>query len=229
MITGSGLTGFNNLVTTHYAGLGVRCSETDFRIQVDNYFEINGTKEGWNEYLSHLYLRKSGACTVQWSTEKVLLLSIFWGHTEYGHFATLIIDRTRKDQHFAVYADSLPGYKPNAVEYLKDLLGKTGIGTQDLQWIKAEMPRQSATSMDCGPYTAGFSLLYLKALEEAGLLSSSSSAKQSRTVTRVVLEYPSGLNSAKFGRQCRKMMLESMQHCLLDWNNPIFRSKVKFI
>ena len=74
---------------------------------------------------------------------------MFWGPAEAGHFASLILDRTRFNNPVAVYADSLPAYHSSAMEDLQHMLqGIEDLGTDKMTWIKADIPKQGAGTND---------------------------------------------------------------------------------
>jgi hypothetical protein len=77
---------------------------------LDGYLNEKGTVQGWNNYLKDLQqLTEAGSSTINWDTDKVLVLKIFRGSTLAGPWTMLmIVDRTKKDNPLAVFADSLP-------------------------------------------------------------------------------------------------------------------------
>ena len=57
---------------------------------------------------------------------------------------SLIVDRTRKGNVLAVYADSLTDFQPNAIEILKEMLQSTPLDIDEMTWIKASVPKQES-------------------------------------------------------------------------------------
>jgi hypothetical protein len=86
--------------------------------------------------------------------DKLIVLQTFRGPVEAGHWASLIIDRTRPNQSLAVFADSLPTYSRNSFRDLQEILQHTPL-SNNFTWMCA--------------YT--FPMLYVRALEKQGLLS----------------------------------------------------------
>jgi hypothetical protein len=56
---------------------------------------------------------------IDWETDKLIVLQIFRGPVEAGHWASLIIDRTRPNQSLAEFADSLPTFSRNSCRDLQ--------------------------------------------------------------------------------------------------------------
>ena len=222
---------FHNLICKHYFEDGVRCSESDFVPDLQVKFKVEGESHGWTEYLKMLDERECSSSKIgDWNTPKVLLIQVFWGPREAGHYGTLVLDRTREGNHLAVYADSSPGYEKNAVPILKDLLQKTPLGTDEMTWIKATVPKQGRFTNDCGVFASCFSLLYVHGLVVARRLGKELEACPARPVLEpvksVALELPKSMSANKFGSLGRKYMLTSTRFAKLEWESHIFHAKV---
>lgn len=114
---------------------------------------------------------KYGSSFVDWKQDDIIILQIFSGPTEAGHWSCAIIDRTRGDRkHVVVYLDSLPTSAPQAKEELRSSLLRFGIIDSSTPWITADVPRQGIGSNDCGVFMCCLSALYIEALEKELLL-----------------------------------------------------------
>ena len=233
MLTGVTTTAFHNLTCNHYYMKGVRCTESDFVPDLQLKLRENGEAHGWHEYLTVLSFRESGSYNLPWETQKVILIQVFWGPRESGHFASLIVDRTRKGNALAVYADSLTDFQPNAIEILKEMLQSTPLDIDEMTWIKASVPKQGRLTNDCGVISSCFSLLYVRGLEKDGLLkdgllAQSSAGRHGDQVRAVSLELPKSMNMHEFGHAGRSCMSKATKHAKLDFNSDIFRAKVRW-
>ena len=230
MLTGVTTTAFHNLICNHYFFEGVRCTESDFVPDLQVKFREDGLAHGWNEYLSLLTFRESGSYNLRWNSQKIILVQAFWGPRKSGHFATLVLDRTRQGNPIAVYADSLTDFQPHAVELLKSMLEHTPLSDYEIgwTWIKASVPRQGIATNDCGVISSCFSLLYVYGLQQAGLLDQSSSQSVQGRVQGVRLELPKSMSMFDFGCAGRSYMSKSLKHAKLDFKNAIFRAKVRW-
>jgi hypothetical protein len=74
------------------------------------------------DFLAELYLQESGSIAIDWErqthcVESSVILA--------GHWASLIIGRTRPNQSLAVFADSLPNYSRNSSATSREILQHT--------------------------------------------------------------------------------------------------------
>jgi hypothetical protein len=177
--------------------------------------------------LTELFLRESGSKAIDWETDKLIVLQIFRGPVEAGHWASLIIDRTRPNQSLAEFADSLPTYSRNTPL------------SNNVTWIFAKTPVQGGGTNDCGVCAYTFPTLYVRALEKQGLLSTAlekqgllSTVDKDRNrqlaprIQDVELLLPSTMNTFTFGHAARKHMKRSLRHGVLDSKSPIFDCEV---
>ena len=162
---------------------------------------------------------------LEWDSANVILIQVFWGPFDAGHFASLILDRTRKGNPLAVYADSLREYKPEAIDKLKNILGSTPLQNENWTWIEANVPRQGCGTNDCGVIASCFSLLYVLGLEYGGLLSENE-VETFAPVQSVTLQIPMEQDMASFGLPGRRYMSESMRLAKWDFKKPLFAAKV---
>jgi hypothetical protein len=75
--------------------------------------------------LTELYWQESGSKAIDWETDKLIVLQIFREPVQAGHWASMIINRTRPNQSLAVFADSLPTYSRNSFRDLQEILQHT--------------------------------------------------------------------------------------------------------
>ena len=172
--------------------------------------------------------RECGSCLLDFQSSKVINLQVFWGPREAGHFASLILDRTRHYNPLAVYADSLPGYHPGAMAKLKQLLGGIeDLGTDNMTWIEASVPRQGFGTNDCGVFACCFSMLYVQALKLGGLLDAEP-ITPAKDVTGVSLVLPPKMDATQFGAHGRGFLNESLKRAKIQFQSPIFRARMQF-
>ena len=223
-LTGFTTSAFHNLVCNHFYERGVRCTEADFVPSLQGNIDT-GKVHGWKNYLSLLTSRESGMQYLEWDSANVILIQVFWGPFDDGHFASLILDRTRKGNPLAVYADSLREYKPEAIDKLKNIPGNTPLQNENWTWIEANVPRQGCGTNDCGVIASCFSLLYVLGLENGGLLSENE-VETFSPVQSVTLQIPMEHDMASFGLLGRRYMSESMRLAKWDFKKPLFAAKV---
>ena len=221
-LSGSTTSAFHNLVCNHYYEQGVRCTESEFVPDLSTLIAKDGKYKGWNEYLSVLYIRESGSRNVEWDSAKVIL--------ENG----LVIDRTRKGNPLAVYADSLCTFYrskeyESPIENLKALLADTPLQLQNddenWTWIEAEVPRQGFCTNDCGVVASCFALLYVHGLEKRGLLTENE-VENVAPARSVKLRIPPTQDMSAFGILGRRYMSQSMRVAKLDFSSSLFDAEV---
>ena len=228
MLTGSTTTAYLNLLVHKYHDSKVRRSDDQFVQRVDFFLEAKGTNAGWTSYLTELRLQQSGSKAINWETDKLIVLQIFRGPAQAGHWASLIIDRTRPNQSLAVFADSLPTYSPSSFHDFKQMLEHTPL-SNNVTWIVAKIPVQGRGTNDCGVWAYSFPTLYACALEKQGLLSTVDKDRNRQlapTIQDVELQLPSTMNTFEFGAAARKHMKRSLRLGLLDTESPIFDCEV---
>ena len=144
-------------------------------------------------------------------------------------YTTLILDRTHKGQPpRAVYADSLPGYQENACYILRDVLQFCPeLGTDNAEWIEAQVPRQGMGSNDCGLFAATFAALYVEALKRERLVGDNPVVPE-KPITGVTLQLPPKMTATKFGKLARQMIYKSTEDAQLQLNSRVFQARVNF-
>jgi hypothetical protein len=156
------------------------------------------------------------------------VLQIFRGPLQAGHWASLIIDRTRPNQPLAVFADSLPTDSRNSFHDLQDTLKHTPL-SNNVTWIFAKTPVQGGGTNDCGVCAYSFPTLYLRGLERQGLLSTVDKDRNRQLAPRfheVDLRLPSAMTTIMFGAAARRHMNCSLRYGVLDTTGPIFDCEV---
>lgn len=184
-----------------------------FLLSLDGYVSEKGTAQGWDEYLTDLQITEAGSCSIKWDTDKVIILQIFRGPTEAGHWTTLIVDRTRKDNPLAVFADSLPSYDPETWKVLQRLLQHTPLVSTELTWIRAEIPKQGIGTQDCGVFSSCFPTLYVRGLDGLGLLTTTADVTpptSNTPIRSVKLSVPMN-DASSWGADARKRMVRSLR------------------
>jgi hypothetical protein len=228
MLTGCTTTAYLNLLVHKYHASKVRRSDDQFVSRFEYFLAAEGRKAGWNEYLTELCLQESGSKAIDWETDKLIVLQIFRGPVEAGHWASLIIDRTRPNQSLAVFADSLPTYSRNSFRDLQEILQHTPL-SNNVTWIFAKTPVQGCGTNDCGVCAYTFPTLYVRALEKQGLLSTVDKDRNRQLAPKiqaVELLLPSTMNMFTFGAAARKHMKSSLRHGVLDSKSPILDCEV---
>jgi len=222
-------TGYLNLLANSYANSGVVRSDSDIIRSLEGCFDNHGIKKGWSEYLAALNLLESGSSKVLWSSDRVLLVQVFWGPTQCGHWALLVFDRSRKDNNLAVYFDSLPSYQPDGLERLVRLFSKTPVVDESYTWIKGEVPMQYRNSMDCGVYASCLGALYVMTMDDDGLLSGEGPKEAIDRITRVEIVLPySGEDATRiWGGKARAHMCRVLKAGEFDKKDVFFTGKDK--
>jgi hypothetical protein len=88
MLTGCTTTAYLNLLVHKYHASKVRRSDDMFVTSVEGFLEAEGSKAGWTSYLTELYLQESGSKAIDWENDKLIVLQIFRGPVEAGHWAS---------------------------------------------------------------------------------------------------------------------------------------------
>jgi len=144
MINGITTTGYLNILAHQ---CGVHRTTDDFCHLLDEAHRKSGEEGMFDWFVANSIESNRGDQCIHWAKDPLILVQVFRGQTDYGHWASLVIDRTVKPG-LAVFFDSLPGYCPKSMEMLQEKL--SAFPLEDLSWIRADMPKQARGTMDCG-------------------------------------------------------------------------------
>jgi len=226
MLTGHTTTGYLNLLGNHYYNAGVRRSEHSFLSGIRGNQQSSGTTLGFTEYVNQLAETEAGSAKIAWDADPGIVLQIFRGPIESGHWSTVVVDRTRKSHPLAVYADSLPNLYSDTLSVIQKALEHTPIHSDSLKWIRADIPRQGAGTMDCGVYSSCFPALYVRSLEKKGLLMSGRQDSLDEGVQTVHMILPKGCDARFWGGTGRAHMMGSLKQGKLCLDDPVFNASI---
>jgi hypothetical protein len=171
----------NSTITTAYLNLlvrafyehGVRRSEADFLPDLRELIRTEGVHGALESYTLAMATIGSGSSSIDWQNDCLILLQLFSGPFEGGHWSLLVLDRTRGEgRHIAVFFDSLPSFHPGFEAAVRDDLVKAGVVHNASQWITARVPKQASASNDCGAYMCCIASSYIMAFQKAVLMDS---------------------------------------------------------
>jgi len=101
------------------------------------------------------------------------------------------------------------------------------VNMDQMQWVRATVPKQGERTNDCGVVASCFSLLHVHSLQKAGLLKDKP-PKKVKPLESATLELPEGMSMHEFGRLGRSCMLRATKHAKLEWTGQIFEAKVEW-
>jgi hypothetical protein len=152
-----------------------------------------------------------------WETFEVLIIPIFLGPVQAGHWSLLVCDRRIHKPGIFTWFDSLvSSSSPHlSLDDLKELIMPTDIAKDGAKWIHAKCPEQCETTMDCGPWACINAELYLMNLRNA-----------ERNYNNVTVELIKG-DVYEFGDAIRKHMLDCFYFGYTD-RTLVDRLKITF-
>jgi hypothetical protein len=122
MLTGFCINGYLNAVVRHVFHNGVRAVHDSFFDVLVRSWENSG-RDGWFAWMEKWYNWPGvGMDLVNLKEDPLLLMPIFRGPQDYGHWALLIIDRLFGKSGLATFFDSLPSYFQDTPQLLEEKL-----------------------------------------------------------------------------------------------------------
>jgi hypothetical protein len=107
------------------------------------------------------------------------------------------------------------------------MLQQTPLWDDKWTWIAANVPKQGWCTNDCGVIASCFSLLYVRGLEDVGLLSENDAVESFQQVQSVTLQLPEEMLMADFGFLGRQFMTKSTKVATFDcFKGNLFEAKV---
>ena len=137
---------------------------------------------------------------------------MFRGPLEAGHWALLVVDRTRESQDLLVFFDSLPGFCADSFDNLQVMLSKTPITNGQTKWIRAEMPRQAACTNDCGVWMCCVAAAYVAELLQQSLLEENEERGRRKTNLVSKVSVSTVMAEKELGRMGRRHMLNCIRN-----------------
>ena len=209
MIQGNCVRGYLNTLVREYYEKGVRRASTDF-------FSPN-YKGSWEHYIEQVGKAQDGTHLIDWKNDRVILVPIFTGHTEYGHFSLLIVDRTRYEAGVFFYFDSYPSIGDAVAPQLKSYLMKTPLWVEGSMFLHVrKMPVQFRGSNDCGIYACCVAAAYIRYLERAKAFDRTDTMDGKKLFAGAMLV---GFTPEMFGRRARKHVSRTLKRDRFDWSD----------
>jgi len=161
---------------------------------------------------------------VNWDSDPLILMPIFIGSTNGGHFSLLVIDRTQnKDGNF-VYFDSLPTefYGKQTAEELKQELPKMPFWREGSVFFSqvGKGESQGLGTNDCGIMTCLYAASYFLGLQRSNIFEREGLADQGSTFA-IAWEMASKDKMPKLGRYGRSHIEETLRSDELDFTHKV--------
>jgi Ulp1 family protease len=103
-----------------------------------------------------------------WGTSRLIFLPIFLGPHTFGHWTSLIVDRTVLLPGLLVFSDSLPaGTAAQNSNQVTRALENTPLLEEGHTWVNTNMIKQSGGSNDCAVFMLLTFVAYLLAMPDA--------------------------------------------------------------
>jgi hypothetical protein len=199
--------GFFNLLSKRLYEEGCRRVHSTVLVEL-----LRRRRENGEQSLEHFdfgSLLPDGGCNDEdVRTAQLVFIPVFCGPIEAGHWALLVIDRTKYKPGVAVYFDSLPAYNPDMYGQARSVLQLCGLS--GLTWIKADMPKQGSGTNDCGVWMSCVASIYARSVLTPAVVPS-----QSQTV-------PFRNGEKEFGLAGREHLTESLLDLSIDMSSDLF-------
>jgi hypothetical protein len=220
MLNGFGTSAYLNIIARQHHHAGVRRISDTFLSRLEQENKNHGAIGGFNAFVATLLLLQCGDHTIDWHNDKLIIIQIFRGRIDCGHWALLVVDWTVWKPGIVVLFDSLPDLYPDMFCRLQDRLSNSPLTGEDCKWIQADMPKQGLCSNDCGVWMCCMASLYIKSLVDRDLLSNSKTAEQTEIVEVSVRS--SEDDTTQLGGDGREHILKCLgaDRCSLD--DPFF-------
>jgi hypothetical protein len=187
----------------------------DFCSQLDEAHRTSGTDGMFHWFVANSIESGRGDHCIDWEKDPLILIQVFRGHTEYGHWASLVIDRTVKPG-LAVFFDSLPGFCRNSMQLLQDKLSAFPLG--DIHWIRADMPQQAPRTMDCGVLMSLGMAAYVRGRLQ--WLRRSDRVAEDREIKRV--EFSNAMDMYEIGLYGRAHIVDTLESGEVNLDSDVF-------
>jgi len=173
--------------------------------------------DGWNNVAN--WMRSSGVVESNWDTAPIILVPIFSGHSESGHWSNLF--RLGTNLKCTIYDDSLgePVAGENA-EKVHQEINRTPLLHDGTHWSIARSPSQSVGGNACGVHTVLKFAALLKALAGANLFVIDQNAPRYTATCQMVGD----MSVAEFEESGRIHMLESLCRGSINLDHPAVAS-----
>jgi len=222
MMCGFETTAYLSRLSRANYNLGVRRVEEDFWTRMGENLTQHGIANFWEIHMQQMNRRALGSNFIDWQNDPVIIIPIFLGPREAGHWTLLICDRTRSKTGVMVYFDSLPAYQKDIFEKLQEVLQHTSLVKEGTKWIRATMRNQAIGSNDCGMWMCCSASVYVKGLKDRGWLVEGGLKEKVPEITSVTLMYPMAKEMDEIGWRGRTHMICTYQDNKCDLENPFF-------
>ena len=212
MLTATVVRSYLNVLSHSYYGNG-------FRRAGDNFYPTLKSR-GWQAVVEEQ--QRMMKFPIDWENDLVIVIPLFYGATESGHFAFLVVDRTRYDPGFFLYLDTIPTSYNNHVDELERLIKMTSMWKDDSVFAKLgdhQIPTQGATTMDCGVFTSVFASAYMRALQRNDAYSAKRRGSIQSGSLLFVKVNCSG-NTIEWGSKARRHIAETLLSGDIDFGSP---------
>jgi hypothetical protein len=212
MLHGSTTTGYLNALSRRE---GVTRTTDSFCSLLDDAHLRGGMDHLFKEFVENAVAMGRGNHLINWESDPLILCQVFRGPTEYGHWASLVIDRTFSPG-LVVFFDSMPGCFPNSMQQLQEKLAAFPL--DGLKWIRAEMPHQAPGTLDCGVLMSTGMAAYVRGRHH--LLNQIEPPEASHNIKQV--RFIAKDDMLEIGWDGRSHILETLCNDSVDLNDGIF-------
>lgn len=161
------------------------------------------------------------ACAdIVWDNTLLLIIPIFIGDDNCGHWTLLVVDRTRRVEGDVLYFDSSSG-TTTFPGWLRQQLSKTPIVREGALFCKVPSPQQGKGTNDCGVWLCVFAAVYLG--YAASRINKSNKAGIASNTHNLEIIIRSG-DTTSLGKLGRHHMERSFQNGRVDLNDTPLRN-----
>ncbi len=221
MISGIATNAYLNTLAREYHNAGVRRVSDVFLHLLTVARRNHGDIGFFHGLVASIQERQFGDESIDWEEDELILIQVFRGHIDCGHWSLLVVDRTVYKPGIVVFFDSLPDIFPDTMSLLQQKLAGSPLRRMDIKWIQADMPKQGPRTNDCGIWMCLMASVYVKNLLDREVLPGRKQKEETSPYASVVAE--ASLDETVVGGYGRSCVLEAIKKNKCDLDDRVFR------
>lgn len=224
MISGCATTAYFNHLVRSYHLLGVRRTGDTFMHDLTQRITKTKTPEAaFSSFSQELKERMMGSHTIDFENDPLILIQVFVGDPQCGHWSLLVIDRTQSAD-VVVYFDSMRSFGVDTFVTLQGKLRGTPFAADRVTWIYANQFQQGRLTNDCGIAMCCTAAAYVNGRLAQGCLDVKRPGRTDLICNEVVTTLASSVNAFSIGVAGRQHMLSCFNEERFIQNDSLFNN-----